>query len=94
MPWRGSILVMSVWCPGDFLYPDGHLFLKIWEILCSYFVEYIAYTFGLQLFSFFDAHDSQACSFDGVTEFLHIHVIAFESFVKRYLYFFFFIYLV
>jgi hypothetical protein len=28
---RGSILIMSFWCSGGFLYLDGHLFLKIWE---------------------------------------------------------------
>jgi hypothetical protein len=28
--------------------------------------------FGLQLFSFFHAHYSQICSFDGLTEFFHI----------------------
>jgi hypothetical protein len=28
--------------------------------------------FGLHLLSFFNAHDSQVWSFDGVTEFLHI----------------------
>jgi hypothetical protein len=47
MPWGGSILVMSVWCPGGFLNLNGHLFLEIWEIFCHYFAEYIAYTFGL-----------------------------------------------
>jgi hypothetical protein len=30
------------------------------------------YPCGLHLFSFFNAHDSQVLSFDGVTEFLHI----------------------
>jgi hypothetical protein len=45
-------LVKSVWCPGGFLYLNGQLFLKIWEIFC-YFVEYIMYPFGLYLFSFF-----------------------------------------
>jgi hypothetical protein len=47
----------------------------------DYFVEYIMYTFGLHPFSFFDAHDSQVWSFDGVTEFLHIPFTALESFV-------------
>jgi hypothetical protein len=41
MPWSGSILVMSVWCPRDFLYLDGHHFLNIWELFCYYFVDYI-----------------------------------------------------
>jgi hypothetical protein len=30
MPWRVSILVMSLRCPGGFLNLNGHLFLKIW----------------------------------------------------------------
>jgi hypothetical protein len=72
MLWRGSILVMSAWCPGDFLYLNRHLFLEIWEIFCHYLVEYIIYTFGLSLFSFFKAHDSQFWCFYGVAEFLHI----------------------
>jgi hypothetical protein len=37
------------------------------------------YHFGLHLFSFFDACDSQIWSFKGVTDFLHIHFAAFES---------------
>jgi hypothetical protein len=41
MPWRGSILVKSVWCPGGFLYLNGTHFLKIWENFCYYFVECI-----------------------------------------------------
>jgi hypothetical protein len=31
MLWKGSILVMSVWCPGSFLYLNGYLFPEIWE---------------------------------------------------------------
>jgi hypothetical protein len=27
MLWDSSILVKSVWCPGGFLYPNGHIFL-------------------------------------------------------------------
>jgi hypothetical protein len=67
MPWRGSGLVMLVWCLGDFLYLDGHLFLKIWRIFYHYFVEYVSYTFGLYLFSII-AHDLQVLSFDEVAE--------------------------
>jgi hypothetical protein len=48
MPWKVSILVMSVWCPGDFLYLNVHI-LKIWEIFCYHFVEYTTYTFGFLL---------------------------------------------
>jgi hypothetical protein len=72
MLWRGSVLAMSVWCLGGFQYLDCHLFLKIWEIFCYYFVEYIIYTFGLHLFCFFNAPNLQVCSFNGLTEFLHI----------------------
>jgi hypothetical protein len=32
--WRGFILVMSFSCPGGFLYPNRHMFLKTWEIFC------------------------------------------------------------
>jgi hypothetical protein len=34
------------------------------------------YPFGLHLFSFFNVHDSQVWSFDGVAKFLHIPFIA------------------
>jgi hypothetical protein len=73
MLWRGSVLVYSVWYSGGFPYLNGQNFLKIWEIFCYYFIEYIMYSFGLQLF-FFNAHDS----FDGVTEFLYIPFIALQ----------------
>jgi hypothetical protein len=78
MPWEGSILVKSVWCPGGFLYLNGQNFLKIWEIFCYYFIEYVTYPFGLHLFFFFN--DSQVSSFDGATEFLHIPFTALELF--------------
>jgi hypothetical protein len=81
MPWGGSILVMSVWCPGGFLNLNGHLFLMIWENFWDYFIEYITYTFGLHLFSLFDAHDSQVLSFGGIAEFLYIAFATLESFV-------------
>jgi hypothetical protein len=38
------------------------------------------YPFGLHLFSFFNAHDSQAWSFGGVAEFLYIPFTALELF--------------
>jgi hypothetical protein len=38
------------------------------------------YPFGLYLFTFFNAHDSQVWSFEGVTEFLPILFIALELF--------------
>jgi hypothetical protein len=81
MPWRLSILVMFVWCSGGFLYLDRHLFLEIWDIFWSYFVEYITYNFGLHLFFFFIVHFTQAWSFDGVVEFFHIPFTVLESFV-------------
>jgi hypothetical protein len=31
MQLEGSILVKSIWCPGDILYLNGQNFLKIWE---------------------------------------------------------------
>jgi hypothetical protein len=42
IPWRGSILVMSFWYPGDFLYLNGQFLLEIWEISWYYFVEHIS----------------------------------------------------
>jgi hypothetical protein len=62
--WRGSILGKTIWCPEGSLYLNEQLFLKIWDILCYYFVQYIIYPFGLQLF--FYAHDLQVWSFDGI----------------------------
>jgi hypothetical protein len=67
-------LVKSVWCPGGFLHLNGQKSLKIWEIFCYYLIEYIIYPFGLPLFSFFNAHDSQVWSFDGVSEFFLFHI--------------------
>jgi hypothetical protein len=84
---------MSVWCPGAFLYLNGHLFLKIWEFLCYYFVEYIAYNFYFHLFYFFNAHDSQVWSFARVTEFLPIPFTALESFVYEFFCFLFLIFI-
>jgi hypothetical protein len=60
--------------PGDFLFLNGQLFLEIWEVFCYYFFEFIMYPFGLHLFSFFDAQDSQVWSFYEIAEFLHIHL--------------------
>jgi hypothetical protein len=36
----GNVCLVS----KGFLYLAGHLFLKIWEIFCYYFVEYVAYS--------------------------------------------------
>jgi hypothetical protein len=88
MQWRDSNLAKTVWCPGGFLYLNGQLFLKIWEIFCYYFVLYITYPFGLHLFSFFDAHDSQAWSFNGVPGFLCIPFTAFVSSKSSFVFFF------
>jgi hypothetical protein len=62
MSWESSILVKSVWFSEGFLYLNGHKFLEIWEIFCYYLIAYIMNTFCLDLFSFFNAHDFQACS--------------------------------
>jgi hypothetical protein len=70
----------QVWFLGGFLYLNGQNFLKIWKIFCYYFIEYDTYPFDLHLFSFFNAHDSQVCSFDEVSEFLHIPFISLELF--------------
>jgi hypothetical protein len=55
-------------------------FSRFGKFLCYYFIEHIMYPFGLHIFSFFNAHDSQVWSLDGVTEFLHIPVKALELF--------------
>jgi hypothetical protein len=62
MSWNSPILVKFVWCPGGFLNLNGQNFLKIWEILCYYFIEYIMNPICLELF--FNIHDSQVWSFD------------------------------
>jgi hypothetical protein len=77
MPWRCSILVKSVWCPGYFFYLNEQLFLNIWGIFLLFF-EHVIYPFHLVSFN---AQDSQVWTFDGVTEFLHIPFAALESFV-------------
>jgi hypothetical protein len=59
---------------------NGQKFLEIWEIFCYYFIKYVSYLFGLYLFSFFNAHESQVWSFDGVTESLYIPFTALELF--------------
>jgi hypothetical protein len=46
MLWGSSILVKSVWCFGCFLYLNGPIFLKTWEIFCYYFIECIMYPIG------------------------------------------------
>jgi hypothetical protein len=45
MPWRGSFLVLFVWCPKSLQYVNDCLFLKIWENFCYYFIEYAFYAF-------------------------------------------------
>jgi hypothetical protein len=54
---------------------------EIWEIFCYYFVEYITYTFGLQ-FSFFNAHDEQVWSFNGIAEFF-MFILQLLSFLSK-----------
>jgi hypothetical protein len=63
---------------------NGQNFLKIWEIFC-YFIEYVMYVLYLL---FFNAHDSQVWSFDGVSEFLHIPFTALELFKISSVFFF------
>jgi hypothetical protein len=77
------LIVLSIichWFPGDFLYLSEHIVLEIWEIFSYYFFEYILCTFGLDIFSFFNACDSQVWSFDGV--FLCVSFTAHESFAQ------------
>jgi hypothetical protein len=45
-----------------------------------FLLHIITYPFGLHLFSFFNAHDSQVWTFDGVTEFFHIRFTGLELF--------------
>jgi hypothetical protein len=80
MLWKGFTLVKSVWCSRGFLYLNVQNFLEIWEIFCNYFIEYIMYSFGLQIFAFYNDHDAQAGSFDGVIEFVHLPFISLELF--------------
>jgi hypothetical protein len=70
----GEVLFCHAWCPGGFLYQNGHLFLEILEIFCCYFVDYniyfiIDYFIGYDLFSFYDAPDFLVWSSDGVAGF-------------------------
>jgi hypothetical protein len=69
MLWGCSVFMKSVWCPVAVLHLNGQNFLKIWEIFCYYFIEYIMNAFCLDLFSFLNAHDSQVYSLDRVGEF-------------------------
>jgi hypothetical protein len=79
MPWRVSVLVMSVWCSGG-LYMNGQLLLCIWEMFWIYFAQYIAYIFACisphSLCAWF-----AALFFSWITEFLHIPFTTLESFV-------------
>jgi hypothetical protein len=63
MPWKGFILFKSAKCLGGLLYLNRQFFLEIWEIFCFHFVEHITYPFGFQIFSFYNAHDSQIWCF-------------------------------
>jgi hypothetical protein len=90
VPWRGSFLVKTVWCPGDFVYPNGQLFLKIWEFFSIILLTVL--------------HNPLACTSSPslmlmlhrfgfwwrVTEFFQIQFSALESFSLRVLLFFFF----
>jgi hypothetical protein len=74
MPWRGSILVKSVWCPGGFL--NGQLFLRIWNFSAIILLNILCIPLACTS-SPSSKHDSQVWSFDGVAEFLHIPFAAF-----------------
>jgi hypothetical protein len=92
------LVVVMIVCHGEDLfwsslfgvleafYLNGQLFLEIWDIFCYYLVEYIMYSFDLNLF--FDAHDLQIWSFDVVSEFLYFSFIAFELLSKSSVFFF------
>jgi hypothetical protein len=60
--------------------PEWALFSQDLGKFLLLFCEYITNSFCLHLFSFFNAHDSQVWSFDGVSEFLHIPFTGFELF--------------
>jgi hypothetical protein len=81
---RGSILVLSIWCPGGFLYLNEHLYLKVWEIFCYFFVECFSYTSALHLLSFFNVHDSQDWFFDWIAALLRIPFTALQSLSKYF----------
>jgi hypothetical protein len=53
-------------------------------MFCYYFIEYVIYPFGLHLFSFVNAHDSQGWFFDGVSEFLYIPFTALEFLIMTF----------
>jgi hypothetical protein len=43
--------VLAILSLNSLLYVDGQIFLKIWEILWYYFIEYVFCTFNFPLFS-------------------------------------------
>jgi hypothetical protein len=57
----------------------GKTFWRFGNFSVTIFFTDITYPFGLYLF-FFNAHDFQVWSFDGVSEFLHIPFTALELF--------------
>jgi hypothetical protein len=58
----------------------GITFSRFWEVFCYHFIEYIMNPICLDIFPFFNAHDSQVWSFDGVVEFLYIPFAGLELF--------------
>jgi hypothetical protein len=70
------LVVLMIICPGRLYF--GQVCLVFWRLPVPewaqlsldlgnyYFIEYIMNHFCLDLFSFFNAHDSQVWSFDGV----------------------------
>jgi hypothetical protein len=79
--WRGFIVDMFIWCPGGFPEPEWESPSLDLEIILLLFFECITPTIGLHLFSFFDFHDLQVCSFNGGAEFLDITFSTLKSFV-------------
>jgi hypothetical protein len=84
------LIVLNIICNGEVLFwlclfgilrlpvLDRHIVLEIWDIFCYYFVEYIkACSSSPSLM----ANELQVWSFDVVSEFLHIPLSAFESFI-------------
>jgi hypothetical protein len=59
--------------------PEWTVFLRFGKFSAIILLNLLHNPFGLHLFTFFNVHDSQVCSFDGVAEFLHIPFSAFES---------------
>jgi hypothetical protein len=81
MLWRLSVLVISVWCPGQLSVPEWAFhFRDLESFQCLMNISHVC-TFALCLFFFFNAHDLQVWSIDGVSVFLHIPFTGLDCFV-------------